>query len=54
MECAFWGANKKKSATDAVLQLVETVSSNFDQSKENVAIFLDLVSISHNIFLGNS
>ena len=45
---------QKKSATDAVLKLVETVSSNLDQ-KETVAIFPDLVkafnSISHNIFL---
>ena len=46
---------QKKSATDAVLELVETVSANLDQSKETVAIFLDLAkafnSISHNIFL---
>ena len=46
---------KKKSATDAFLELVETVSAKLDQSKETVAIFLDLAkafnSISHNIFL---
>ena len=46
---------QKKSATDAVLELVETISSNLDQSKETVAIFLDLAkafnSILHNIFL---
>ena len=45
---------KKKSATDAVLELVETVSSNVDLRKENVSIFLDLAkafnSISRNIF----
>ena len=50
-----FGLQKKKSATDAVLELVETVSANLDQSKETVAIFLDLAkafkSISHNIFL---
>ena len=33
---------KKKSATDAVSPMVETVSSNLDQIKETVAIFLDL------------
>ena len=50
-----FGFQKKKSATNSVLQLVETVSSNLYQSKETVVIFLDLVkafnSISHNIFL---
>ena len=50
-----FGFQKKKSATDAVLELVETVSANLDKSKETVAIFLDLAkafnSISHNIFL---
>ena len=52
-----FGFQKKKSATDAILELVETVSANLDQSKETVAIFLDLAkafnSISHNIFLKN-
>ena len=47
--------SEKKSATDAVLELVETVSANLDKSKETLAIFLDLAeafnSISHNIFL---
>ena len=46
---------QKKSPTDAVLVLVEIVSANLDQSKETVAIFLNLAkafnSISHNIFL---
>ena len=50
-----FGFQKIKSATDAVLELVETVSANLDQSKETVAIFLELAkafnSISHNIFL---
>ena len=50
-----FGFQEKKSATDAVLELVESASSNLDQSKETVAIFLDLAkafnSISHNIFL---
>ena len=50
-----FGFQKKKSATDAVLELVETVSANLDQSEETVATFLDLAkafnSISHNIFL---
>ena len=50
-----FGFQKKKSATDAVLELVETVSADLDQSKETVANFLDLAkafnSISHNIFL---
>ena len=45
---------RKKSAKDAVLELVETISRNLDQSKENVAIFLDLAkafdSLWHNIF----
>ena len=49
------GFQKKKSVTDAILELVETVSANLDQNKETVAIFLDLAkafnSISHNIFL---
>ena len=48
-----FGFQKKKSATDVVLELVETVSANLDQSKEIVAIFLHLAkafnSISHNI-----
>ena len=48
------GFRKKKSATDAVLELVETISANLDQSKETGATFLDLAkpfnSISHNIF----
>ena len=52
-----FGFQKKKSAADAVLELVETVSANLDQRKETVAIFLDLAkafnSISHNIFLKN-
>ena len=34
--------HNKKSATDAALELVETVSSKLDQSKETVAIFLEL------------
>ena len=46
---------KQKSATDTVLELVETVSTSLNQSKETVAIFLELAktfnSISHNIFL---
>ena len=50
-----FGFQKKKFATDAILELVETVSANLDQRKETVAIFLDLAealnSISHNIFL---
>ena len=50
-----FGFQKKKSATDAVLELVETVSANLDQSKETFAILLDLAkafnSISHNFFL---
>ena len=50
-----FGFQKKKSATNSVLELVETISANLDQSKETVAIFLDLAkafnSISHNIFL---
>ena len=50
-----FGFQKKKSATDAVLELVETVLANLDQSKETVAIFIGLAkafnSISHNIFL---
>ena len=50
-----FGFQKKKSAPDAILEQVETVSANLDQSKENVAIFLDLEkafnSISHKIFL---
>ena len=50
-----FGLQKKKSATDAVLELVETVSANFDQSKRTVTICLDLakafISISHSIFL---
>ena len=37
-----FGFQKKKCATDAVLDLVETVLVNLDQSKEIVAIFLDL------------
>ena len=49
-----FGFQKKKSATDAVLELFETVWANLDQSKETVAIFLYLAkafnSISHNIF----
>ena len=53
-----FGFQKKKSATDAVLELVETVSANLDQSKETVAIFLDLakafISISHNNFFKKS
>ena len=50
-----FGFQKKKSATDAILELVKTVSANLDQSKETVAIFLELAkafnSISLNIFL---
>ena len=50
-----FGFQKKKSATDAVLEVVETISAGLDQSKETVAIFLDLakafISILHNIFL---
>ena len=50
-----FGFQKKKSATDTVLELVGTVSSKLDQNEETVAIFLDLAkafnSISHNIFL---
>ena len=50
-----FGFQKKRSATDAVLELIETVSSNLDQSTDTVAIFQDLAkafnSISHNIFL---
>ena len=50
-----FGIFKKKSAKDAVLELVETVSANLDQSNEAVAIFLDLAkvfnSVSHNVFL---
>ena len=50
-----FGFQRTKSATDAVLELVETVSANLDKSKETVAIFLDLAkafnSFSHNIFL---
>ena len=50
-----FGFQKKKSATDAVLELVETVSANLEQGKEIVAIILDLAkavdSISHNFFL---
>ena len=46
---------RKKSSTDAVLELVETISSNLDRSKETIAIFLDPAkafnSISHKIFL---
>ena len=34
-----FGFQKKKSATDAVLELVETVSADLDKSKETVAIF---------------
>ena len=49
---------QKKSTTDAVSEVVETVSSNLDRSKETVAIFLDLAkafnSISHKIFLKKS
>ena len=45
---------RKKSATEAVLQLVETISSNLDQNKATVAIVLDLEptlkSISHTKF----
>ena len=50
-----FGFQKKVSKTDAILELVETVSYNLDQRKETVANFLDLVkpfnSISHNNFL---
>ena len=50
-----FGFQKKNPAADAVLELVETVSANLNQSKETVAIYLDLAkafnSISHNIFL---
>ena len=45
---------QKEVRTEAVLQLVETMSSNLDQNKANVAIVLDLEptlkSISHTIF----
>ena len=50
-----FGLQKENSATDAVLELVETVLAHLDQGKETVAIVLDLAkafnSISHNIFL---
>ena len=36
-----FGFQKKMSATDGILELVETVSANSDQSKETAAIFLD-------------
>ena len=49
-----FGFQQKDFATDAVLELVETVSANLDKNKENVAIFLDLAkafnSISHFFF----
>ena len=49
-----FGFQIKNSATDAVLELAETVSSKLDQSKETVAIILELAKafnfVSHNIF----
>ena len=44
-----FGFQKKKCATDAVLELVETVSANLDQSKENVYMFLDLAKAFNSI-----